>query len=153
MKHILHDWSDEYCTKILSELRKVAGPKTKLLCMESILPYACHDPSADDKNGIPGAVPREAPAPLLANWGAINSMGYHSDIDVSFSVKADWNKLKWLVTYLDVHSLQLSRANHWAHCRFARRLFLDGNRGSQAGRRQYLYSVCRGCTGIAEEPI
>ncbi|KAF5386809.1 hypothetical protein D9615_002134 [Tricholomella constricta] len=80
LKHILHDWSDEYCVKFLSQLRAVARPDTKLLLIESIIPFACHDPSGDDDQGIPGSVPREAPAPLLANYGAVNGMTYGADM-------------------------------------------------------------------------
>ncbi|KAK7014078.1 hypothetical protein VNI00_019427 [Paramarasmius palmivorus] len=82
IKQIMHDWSDEYCVKILKHLRDAATPGTRLLVLESIIPYSCHDPSADDKNGIPGAAPKEAPAPLLANYGAVNEMGYLADIDM-----------------------------------------------------------------------
>ncbi|KAA1477972.1 S-adenosyl-L-methionine-dependent methyltransferase [Dentipellis sp. KUC8613] len=80
LKQIMHDWSDEYCAKILKQLRQAAGSKTKLILVESIMPYACHDPSADSGKGIPGAVPLEAPAPLLANFGAVNEMGYNADM-------------------------------------------------------------------------
>ncbi|PPQ95287.1 hypothetical protein CVT26_014861 [Gymnopilus dilepis] len=82
LKQILHDWSDEYCVKILKNLRSAASSGTKLVILESIMPFACHDPSADQAQGIPGAVPREAPAPLLANFGAVNEMGYNADIDM-----------------------------------------------------------------------
>lgn len=51
-------------------------PKTILSFMKSIMPSACHDPSADSDSGIPGAIPKEAPAPLLASYGAVNEMGY-----------------------------------------------------------------------------
>lgn len=78
----MHDWSDEYCVKILTQLKVAAGSNTKLVLMDSIMPFACHDPSADSKTAIPGAVPHEAPAPLLANFGAVNEMGYNADIDV-----------------------------------------------------------------------
>ena len=87
MKQILHDWSDPYCVKILKSLRAAAGPETKLLALETIVAYTCHDPAAD--NGvsvIPGAVPKEAPAPLLANYGSINQMGYYVDIVVRCSL-------------------------------------------------------------------
>ncbi|KAH7874996.1 S-adenosyl-L-methionine-dependent methyltransferase [Lentinula edodes] len=82
IKQILHDWSDEYCVKILLNLRQAATPSTVLLILESIMPYACHDPAGDEENSIIGAVPNEAPAPLLANYGAMNEMGYLSDIDM-----------------------------------------------------------------------
>ncbi|KAF9462317.1 S-adenosyl-L-methionine-dependent methyltransferase [Collybia nuda] len=82
MKQIFHDWSDQYCLKFLKQLRAAATPKTTLLLMESVMPFACHDPSADSNDGVPGAVPKEAPAPLLANYGAVNEMGYNADIDM-----------------------------------------------------------------------
>ncbi|THH07900.1 hypothetical protein EW146_g9170 [Bondarzewia mesenterica] len=82
LKQITHDWSDEYCVKFLTRLRTAATPTTILLIVDSIMPFACHDPSGDDDKGIPGAVPREAPAPLLANFGAVNEMAYNADIDM-----------------------------------------------------------------------
>ena len=75
LKHIMHDWSDQYCVKILKQLRAAATPQTKLVLMDSIMPFACHDASGEDEgNDISGAAPREAPAPLLANFGAVNEM-------------------------------------------------------------------------------
>ncbi|KAG5641678.1 hypothetical protein DXG03_004442 [Asterophora parasitica] len=80
LKQVLHDWSDEYAAKILTQLHAIAQPETKLLLVESIIPFTCHDPSGDNDEGIPGSVPREAPAPLLANYGAVNEMPYHADM-------------------------------------------------------------------------
>lgn len=82
LKQILHDWSDSYAITILKQLRVAATPNTKLVAMESIVPYACRDPRTVDKDGIPGAVPHEAPEPLLANFGPINDMQYNSDFTV-----------------------------------------------------------------------
>ncbi|KAG9227803.1 hypothetical protein CCMSSC00406_0000551 [Pleurotus cornucopiae] len=96
LKQILHDWSDEYCVKILTQLRVAAAPKTKLVLMDSIMPFACHDPGTD-KSGIPGAVPREAPAPLLANFGAVNEMGYNADIDMFLL----FNSQERTITHID----------------------------------------------------
>ncbi|KAF8626087.1 hypothetical protein AX15_005085 [Amanita polypyramis BW_CC] len=76
MRRVMHDWSDEYCRKILKPLREAATPNTKLVLMDSLVPYACHDP----RNDILGAAPKEAPAPLLANWGISNSMTYIVDM-------------------------------------------------------------------------
>ncbi|KAG5633140.1 hypothetical protein DXG03_008237, partial [Asterophora parasitica] len=83
LKQVLHDWSDEYVVKILTQLRAIARPDTKLILIEIILPFACHDPGADDDQGIPGSVPREAPAPLLTNYGTVSEMSYFVDMDVS----------------------------------------------------------------------
>lgn len=90
LKQILHDWSDVYCAKILTKLRASATRSTKLLLLDSIMPFTCHDPSADSTPGIPGAVPHEAPAPLLANFGAVNEMIYNADIDVNHSNNSSW---------------------------------------------------------------
>ncbi len=38
MKHIIHDWDDEYCKKILQNVRKVIGKNGKLLILEMVVP-------------------------------------------------------------------------------------------------------------------
>ncbi len=80
LKQIMHDWSDSYCLKILTQLRAAASANTKLILVESIMSFSCHDSGEDS---VPGAVPHEAPEPLLANYGAVNEMAYSADIDVS----------------------------------------------------------------------
>lgn len=40
MKHILHDWSDELCLKILKAIRAAIGPDGKLLVVEMVVPDA-----------------------------------------------------------------------------------------------------------------
>ncbi|KAH6913356.1 hypothetical protein BKA70DRAFT_1369956 [Coprinopsis sp. MPI-PUGE-AT-0042] len=56
-KAVLHDWSDSYCEKILKQLRE----------------------AAEDRD-IPGSTTKEAPEPLLANYGVSNGMAYISDL-------------------------------------------------------------------------
>ncbi|KIL63447.1 hypothetical protein M378DRAFT_1047277 [Amanita muscaria Koide BX008] len=73
VKRVLHDWSDEYSSKILKQLRDVATPETRLIIIDSILPYACH--SSTDQ-----LASQEAPAPLLPNWGIVNSTVYQLDL-------------------------------------------------------------------------
>lgn len=77
----MHDWSDKYALKILKHLRDAATPSTKLLAVDIILPYACHE-SEENADGITGAVSVKAPNPLLANWGAVNDFLYGLDICV-----------------------------------------------------------------------
>lgn len=78
----MHDWPDAYASKILMKLREVAQRDTRLILIDSIMPFACHDSSADEGKGVPGAVPKEAPQPLLANYGVANEMGYNGDLTV-----------------------------------------------------------------------
>ena len=84
-KKILHDWSDPYCTKILTELRKAAREDTKLLVVDNIVAPVCHDPTFERRT-IPGASIKDAPSPLLANFGAANEMDYTIDLAVSPSL-------------------------------------------------------------------
>lgn len=47
--------------------------------------YACHDSSLDDEDGdIAGAAARDAPAPLLANFGAASEASYILDMLVRY---------------------------------------------------------------------
>lgn len=115
LKQITHDWSDEYCVKFLTRLWDAATPTTVLLLVDSVMPFACHDPSGDDDKGIPGAVPREAPPPLLANFGAVNEMAYNADIDVSpflFITKMQDTTSESID--LDVFAVQLPGEDHSA---------------------------------------
>lgn len=81
----MHDWPDAYASKILTMLRDAASKDTKLILIDSVMPFACHDPSNDDGKGISGAVPKEAPDPLLANYGIANEFVYNADLTVCSS--------------------------------------------------------------------
>jgi hypothetical protein len=81
LKHVLHNWSDEKCKEILTRLRESAGESTRLILMESLISYSCHNPGGDYT--IPSANHVEAPKPLLANFGTVNEMGYVLDMIVS----------------------------------------------------------------------
>lgn len=80
MRMILHDWSDEYCVKILRRLRAAAGPSTQLVVIDSIMTYACEEPEA--VNSIPGAKLAQPPFPLLPNYGAAGAFANFSDMQV-----------------------------------------------------------------------
>ncbi|KAJ7872023.1 S-adenosyl-L-methionine-dependent methyltransferase [Mycena leptocephala] len=77
LRMILHDWSDEYCVKILRYLRATADKSTKLLIIENIVSYACTDTLTKD---IHGAERPPAPAPLLPNFGHSNTIAYYTDL-------------------------------------------------------------------------
>lgn len=102
----MHDWPDLYAEKILVHLRKAATPDTKLILMDSIMSYACHDPSGEEEDAAPGSAAREAPAPLLANYGAANEMGYTADFTVNFLCESHWTCLICLLQMLLVFNAQ-----------------------------------------------
>ncbi|KAI0356400.1 S-adenosyl-L-methionine-dependent methyltransferase [Trametes cingulata] len=70
LRIVLHDWKDEESRTILRQLRSAAGPDTKLLIGDMLLPYACsdQDPFVNDY------------APLLPNLGMGNIHGYLMDV-------------------------------------------------------------------------
>ncbi len=82
MRTILHDWSDEFAVRILTNLRHAAKPDTKLLIIDTLVEYAC---SAQDSSAldVPGYELQDAPKPLLANLGFASIASYDLDMVVS----------------------------------------------------------------------
>lgn len=76
LKQIVHNWSDRYAGRILQQLRDAATPNTKLVIIDSIIPYSC--PGND--TSVTGFEPTQPPAPLLANMGAANMLPYIIDL-------------------------------------------------------------------------
>ncbi|KAJ7760696.1 S-adenosyl-L-methionine-dependent methyltransferase [Mycena maculata] len=77
LRMIMHDWSDEYCIKILRTLRAAADDSTKLLIIDNIISYACHESLAKE---IPGAERQPPPEPLLPNFGQARVVHYCTDL-------------------------------------------------------------------------
>ncbi|KAG6900056.1 hypothetical protein C0993_003542 [Termitomyces sp. T159_Od127] len=96
LKQILHDWSDPYCVRILKELRAAAKPKTKLVIVDCIISYTCHD--ATTGSGLFDYT--EAPAPLLPNYGAANAMPYILDLGMMIWCNAQERTIGQLNTLL-----------------------------------------------------
>ncbi|KAI0324800.1 S-adenosyl-L-methionine-dependent methyltransferase [Cubamyces sp. BRFM 1775] len=67
---VLHDWMDPDCLNMLRILRSAAGPNTKLLIGDMLLPFACDSEDAFIKED----------SPLLPNLGTANIHGYLIDI-------------------------------------------------------------------------
>ncbi|KAJ6601633.1 O-methyltransferase [Mycena sp. CBHHK59/15] len=80
LRWILHDWADPLAIHILKHLRDAATPETKLVTVDTIVPYTCCDTSVTES--IPGAVIPPAPAPLLPNLGAASNMKYWVDFQM-----------------------------------------------------------------------
>ncbi|KAA1472201.1 O-methyltransferase [Dentipellis sp. KUC8613] len=79
LRAILHDWSDQYCIKILRNLREAATPHTRLLIIDHIISYACKDEAARDVPGVAKPLP---PAPLLPHWGQASVTSYLGDMQM-----------------------------------------------------------------------
>lgn len=87
LKYILHMFPDAKCVEILTQLRNAANPDTKLLILDCLIPLACRAPKAEgdgfaSREVVPGSIPRQAPIPLLPNYGVVNEMCYIMDIAV-----------------------------------------------------------------------
>jgi hypothetical protein len=77
LARVLHDWADEYCLKILKNLRAAAGPKTQLVIVEQAMSHVCEEPILYE---IPGAELPAPPQPLLRNMGRATSGTYFTDV-------------------------------------------------------------------------
>ena len=80
VRAILHDWPWDKCRTILKVVREAAGPSSKLIVFDMMMPYACEytGPFADVVNG------EKAPYPLLANLG-LGMGGFVTWIDIQVS--------------------------------------------------------------------
>ncbi|KAI0765581.1 S-adenosyl-L-methionine-dependent methyltransferase [Trametes elegans] len=84
---VLHNWPDAECIRILSRLRAAAGPDTKLVLHEIILPLACAEPktsasAAETEVDAGGRALAPAGSPLLPNLGKAASASYLLDLTV-----------------------------------------------------------------------
>lgn len=73
MRHVIHDWPDAECVKILANTASKMTSSTKLLiCEHVIFPSYRLPPTA---NVVTGSAKDDfaAPEPLLANWGAAHT--------------------------------------------------------------------------------
>ena len=70
--------------RLLKLLRQSAGPHTKLLIGDMLLPYACDASGEGGEEAVPGAGAGFVPpgSPLLPNLGKANVHGYLIDVMV-----------------------------------------------------------------------
>ncbi|KAI1764122.1 putative O-methyltransferase [Hypoxylon sp. FL1150] len=71
MRHVLHDWNDEDCVRILSNTAKAMGPDSRLLVADITLIETLGDPYI-----------QAAPKPLLPNYGVHGHHGFSLDISM-----------------------------------------------------------------------
>ncbi len=79
LRVVIHDWSDEDASKILSNLRSAAGPSSKLVVFDSLARSTCEDPELEGL-GLP-----KAPYPLLANLGVAGE-GFFTALDLNVRI-------------------------------------------------------------------
>ncbi|KAG9218403.1 hypothetical protein CCMSSC00406_0007996 [Pleurotus cornucopiae] len=76
LRHVLHDWPDDDCVKILTNVRKSVGPQSKLLINEFVPQYIVRGGLASNT---------QAPKPLLPNYGVANKRLYQQDMNMMIS--------------------------------------------------------------------
>jgi len=112
LRHIIHDWADEWCIKILKHLRANASPQTKLIISDIVIKYACRIPPGDGEyTGIPGALPAPAPKPLLANFGRGMGRGYTLDYIMMVSLNSQERTIGEFIKLGQESGWQLTRVN------------------------------------------
>ncbi|KAJ3537872.1 hypothetical protein NM688_g6604 [Phlebia brevispora] len=118
LRHICHNYSDKYATKLLKHLRDAAKPTTKLVVMDSVMQHACRSPqrsSEEHESELVGYKPHVAPEPLLANFGLANVLAYDLDLVMLNNLNAnertigEWRELfaasGWKLTAVHENSM------------------------------------------------
>ncbi|KAI1275971.1 S-adenosyl-L-methionine-dependent methyltransferase [Xylaria sp. FL0933] len=69
LRYILHDWSDDYCVRILEAIRPAMSPKSRILICDQVMntTRGCSE--------LPGA-----PEPLPSNWGYYARYSHQRDL-------------------------------------------------------------------------
>ncbi|KAF8815777.1 S-adenosyl-L-methionine-dependent methyltransferase [Phlegmacium glaucopus] len=86
MKNIMHDWPDADCIQILSNVRKAMAPHSRILVQEFILQHANRVP--EEQSAF-----KQAPEPLLPNYGAGRSFQYNLDLDMLCMLNSEERRL------------------------------------------------------------
>ncbi|KAJ7780766.1 O-methyltransferase [Mycena maculata] len=97
LKHVIHNVSDPYALEVLKQLRGAAAPTTRLLLVDSIVPYACHARDNSESIDIASNV---APS-LLPNFGAVNERVYISDLTMMLNLNAQERTLSHVQSLLE----------------------------------------------------
>ncbi|TFK81004.1 S-adenosyl-L-methionine-dependent methyltransferase [Polyporus arcularius HHB13444] len=123
LRAVLHNWPDENVHEILTHLRRAAGPHTRLLVVDNLLPYACIDEDSETSQGdSEGAVRSLVPdgSPLLPNLGRASANGYLLDISMLGMMNAKERTYREMDALLRSAGWQISRVKRavgslWAY--------------------------------------
>jgi len=69
LRHVLHDWPDDECVAILSQLRGAMGPDSIVMIVEKVIHTTVGSPQL-----------KSAPPPLLPNYGSAHQSGNMHDL-------------------------------------------------------------------------
>ncbi|MCJ1432684.1 hypothetical protein MMC27_002041 [Xylographa pallens] len=69
LRYILHDWSDEYCIRILSAIRASMGPNSRIIVCDQVMNTTLGSPEL-----------KRAPEPLPANYGYYARYSHQRDL-------------------------------------------------------------------------
>ncbi|KZV88454.1 S-adenosyl-L-methionine-dependent methyltransferase [Exidia glandulosa HHB12029] len=113
LRNIVHNWPDAYVIRILKHLRDVSAPSTRLVLADRVIPHATTGgaSASELEASIPGAVPRPAPKPLLANFGRANSTVFGLDIGAQSMMNGLERTLEELVEVTSKSGWKIERVN------------------------------------------
>ncbi|TBU38873.1 S-adenosyl-L-methionine-dependent methyltransferase [Dichomitus squalens] len=121
LRVVTHDWPDTFVVKILLNLRKAAGPNTKLLIADHILSHACVDEHEDltasgpgGQLSVSGMVRSLAPegSPLLPNLGKANANAYWLDLTMRVTFNAQERTLREMAALTATAGWQIVAVAH-----------------------------------------
>ncbi|KIY52630.1 S-adenosyl-L-methionine-dependent methyltransferase [Fistulina hepatica ATCC 64428] len=91
LRQVLHDYNYAQAVGILSHLRAAATKDTRLLIIEQVVQYACHDDieTPGDIAGLDNLRLPAVPPPLLPNLGRGNLFPYLADLHMGASTNGE----------------------------------------------------------------
>jgi len=75
VRHVLHDWPDEVCSKILAGIKKSMTKQSKLFIHEYVLQHVVRETGKTAKF-------EQVPVPLLPNYGLGRIRMYNQDMNM-----------------------------------------------------------------------
>ncbi|KAF8164770.1 S-adenosyl-L-methionine-dependent methyltransferase [Crassisporium funariophilum] len=99
LKNIIHDWPDADCIQILTGVRKAMAPHSRVLVQEYILQHANRVPDAESEF-------KQAPEPLLPNYGAGRIRQYNLDLDMMTMLNSEERRLSDFIRLGDAAGLK-----------------------------------------------
>ncbi|KAK7745653.1 hypothetical protein SLS62_009694 [Diatrype stigma] len=98
LRYVLHDWSDEYCMRILAAIKPAMGPRSRILICDQVM---------NTTRGCEELKP--APAPLPANWGYYTRYSHQRDFVMMSTINGIERKPTELKHIIERAGLQLKK--------------------------------------------